>query len=360
MNTIMRILLNSLFLIVLFMTFCTSLSAVTPMLNNPRIGDNVQYSRAELFFNDSDTMALNPVVKKVSSNDILEMAVFSPEPEDSLNTYFTTFGDVSFEIKEDSKRLYITYCHKPGMSRYYSDCMPYGVGHSANSKGYVSSYGVFENIGSYSTESQYSIAIYPDLAIITADGDSISNIECVEYRDSGMIKTAPDSVFQTGSCIREWYAPGYRYPLLIEEEENFLNEEGYVVSSKQSFWCNQDSQYELNDFLNEEIRQLCDYSKTSENGFDYPSYKRRTDSVGSMPGCIRWGEGRESLIISNTFQDNQFTEALLCDIKGCVFGVYDLTLQEHTSIRLSDLPMGVYLLALQSPSRPVTYKFTTD
>lgn len=356
----MRKLLSSLSLIVLSLTFCTSLSAVSPMLNNPRIGDNVQYNRAELIFHDSDTMALNPVVKKVSSDGILEMAVLSPEPEDSLNTYFTTFGDGAFEIKEDCNRLYITYCHKPGMSRYYSDCMPYGVGHSENSKGYVSSYGVFDNIGSYSTESQYCIEKYPDLLIVTADGDSINNVECVEYRDSGMIKTAPDSVFQTGACIREWYAPGYRYPLLIEEEENILNEEGYVISSKQSFWCNPDSQNELNDFLNEEIRQLCNNSKKSENWFDYPSYKRRDDNAGTMPGCIRWGEDRKSLIISNTFEDNHFTDALLCDIKGCVFGVYDLTLQEQTSIRLSDLPMGVYMLALQSPSRPVTYKFTTN
>ena len=98
-------------------------------------------------------------------------------------------------------------------------------------------------------------------SLILAEGDTLRNVLRVhtqrntDVRITGMIGGKELGILKKSTDIYEWYAHGYRYPVLKSVKENILQDTTLLRSTQVSFVINRTEQEGMEDIVNEEIRR---------------------------------------------------------------------------------------------------------
>lgn len=203
--------------------------------------------------------------------------------------------------------------------------------------------------------------------LVLPGGDSISDVirVCSELRVHGSLslKTAGNSVVDRSdvpaSVMRqyEWYAQGYRYPLLTVNEEWQETEQGLTLSKRESFIISRFNQeYSVKaDPANEDQRELI-AKNTARPETDYGS---NTPSIHDVK--VSASNGKLAIVFESG-ADNGIVEFAVSDSSGISY----LNIPRHRITEgenqieadCTQLPPGEYALLLVCGPERYSYTFT--
>lgn len=329
-----------------------SAHAIDPALTIPRIGDSLPVLKLKTQPEFSDSAELCPAFTNSAIERQYELRIWAPAALDTTSTYIVTLGRDVLTLVQSGDSLYQTKKTAPGYTRAFTELLPYG--YSAGSTGcrISSSSGKWNNLGGFITSGHTSSALHRGLSLITFDGDTIINVECchTETRERMIYNLSDTSVFK--SCRKQWYAPGYRYPLLIHEEALLFTEEADTLDHI-SLWYAIDDKSQINqienDLANETLRQQRPEVNAPANHL-----KNRRNSDERQNRIITYDPTRNCIIIEPT---PDTTSYLLCNVYGIVYGTGSIPQEVIHKVSTENLNPGEYVFYLNTSGEPVAYKF---
>ena len=331
--------------------------AISPVLCEPRIGDRLDVDILAGGQAFADTSRLCPVLREASVSAKQTLGVWKPLPDDTLSFAYLSLGAELDKLTKSSDGLKTRFEQRPGNKRTFDGEMPYGIAE----RGYscqLSSTGTHDAMTRYRTEGQVDVMVHTGLFMVDLEGDTVWNVACTEYAVTDSIYYSDsDTCFHT-SVLRQWYAPGYRYPLLVYRKDVIRNLETDIPDSSEKWYaCRRDTQEEkiTDDPVNEEIRRTIAESNSPDPGA-YRNRPGRTEDSGLPPFLKRDGDG---IVVSGSLADGPVTGVILCDIKGCVYDAHKFGDKEiQYRIDCSRLVSGeVYILYVQSDNESYVYRF---
>lgn len=344
------------FNIVLFLT--ESVMAVNPLLNFPRPGDEVIFHQFE---KEPEWIgSLSPDISKVKIKRGEIMRISNGLTNDSVRNICITRGREikTFGIADDSLHLLSEY--KPGFSRVY----PSGVFLSPDSLPWINadirSVGRIDNLDEYSSSGCMTIGYFTNLKIII-DNDTLHNVECIRAETDEILSFYRNGNLRHKRVSRYWFAPGYRYPILINSEDSLLSMSDEPVDNT-SIWeySLPDEQGEMteNDPLNEYMRDMLTYNSDDGNIGNAADEKggsnddeNRFPSIPAENGILR---------IKSPFGSDGITSVMITDLSGRIY----LSERHNRGIPvfetdISVFPAGVYILIVSSDNESFIRKFVS-
>ncbi len=329
--------------------------AIAPDLTLPRVGDNIAVFRLTHKPAFLDSLSLNPDLSDIELERFGDLKIWPPSAADSVSTHIMTLGRDVFALVQSEDTIRQISKTSPGYFRSYDYAPVYGYTNMTKICEFCSQ-GHWDNIGSFKTSGRQSASLIKDLTFISADGDTLPNIECCQYNiiENFVFDQEYQAVFK--SVIRKWYAPGYRYPLLIHEDGVMLSEYADTLDAV-STWYMTDPKMQVesieNDPVNTAIRQQQILARRhfSHHGISMD------DSNGSFgSNGIKYNQEINILSVSPCLENAVYQSFLLCDITGIVYRSGDMP-AEGISIDTSNLRPGEYLFYVSTTALPLVYKF---
>lgn len=303
-----------LFIAVAILLMFITASAYSHLLNFPRIGDKMGISILSGKTVKTDSIL---TMADISGADVVSYEryiVWEPAPDDTITTMIVTVNREQKYLTANNK---ILYCHsviKPGYVRYYKDKQPYCIDGSYGNSFYVSSDGRIDGVSEYSSHGEFNYSVSEECTLILPLSDTLCNVERIDQRVTEEMLFG-DSVIIHHSNNSEWYAPGYRYPVLSHQQDVMLTENNDTIDTN-SRWVYIEPFTQAdeikNDLINESIR-----SELSNSKHKSPSMpvKNKIGANDITPPNIRWNSDRTVITVSGrSLSNEQSGDVILCDI----------------------------------------------
>ena len=333
-------------------------SAISPVLCEPRIGDRMDFDVLSGVGIFADTACLCPVLTDARYIGRRTLAVWAPLPEDTVSFAYMSMGPELSRLSRDGGALSVRFEQRPGSRRSFGTGMPYGMAESGFSAPLTST-GTLDGMSRYRSAGCVDVRVHPDLFIVTPEGDTLSDAVCVEYSISDTLFYERGDTCLHAAVQRRWYVPGYRYPLLSGRTDMIHSLENELIDTSEKWYAAGTSVQEENitrDPLNEEIRLIVAENRLPQSQ-PVRTAPEPTGGHGTLPSFLqRDGDG---IIVSGTLDSGKITSVILCDIKGRVYDSHTFgDTESRYRIGLSRLTSGeVYILYVQSDSESYVYRF---
>lgn len=344
--------------IVLLLMLSVHLRAISPVLCEPRIGDRLEIDVVSAVRSFADSAGLCPELSEVWASGQQSFGVWAPLSNDTVSFAYLSLGSELSKLTKDGDALKVRFEQRPGNKRTFDSGMPYGM----SEYGYscpLSSYGTVDGLSRFRSAGRVEVSAHPRLFMITFNGDTLHNVECTEYAVTDTLYYESGDTCLHAATHRLWYAPGYRYPLLVCRKDEIRNiENEFLDFSEKWFSCRTDIQEDniTEDTVNEEIRRAIAENRSYHLPIQYNAKNISADN-GALPPCMR--RDGNSIVVSGSFRDEKINCILLCDVKGRVYTshVPDEN-QTQYRIDLSRLVAGeVYILYVQTDGEHYVYRF---
>lgn len=325
--------------------------------NTPRAGDRLTFHRLKSAPAWTDSAQLSPDLSSAAVTGSALLQVFPPSPADTLSALCITFARVVMNAGEHDGKLCHISEYTPGDSRKYR--IPYPLNFAMESgKVYPAvSDGLITEGDRYATSGIVTGNVTYGLAVTIEPEKTIRNVRCVESVAVDTFTFSRTEPFVHTGTVREWYAPGYRYPLLRMQHDAIATLSGEPVDSVSSWYMTDpDGQEEsiTDDPVNEAVRYAIRESGRSRF---IPGGTDPGDNGGD-PGAVKVTDRGGSIAVSSPSGSGGITEILLCDISGKVYDYRSFPdgAPEVTVTKERLLP-GLYLLHISSGTDTSVYKF---
>lgn len=333
-------------------------SAISPVLCEPRIGDRLDVEILSGMDTFADSAGLCPVMTDARYIGHQTLAVWAPLPDDTVSFAYLSMGPELSRLSRAGGALNVRFEQHPGNRRSFGTGMPYGMAETGFSAPLTST-GTLDGMSRYRTAGQVDTRVHPDLFIITPEGDTLSNAVCVEYSVSDTLFYERGDTCLHTAVQRRWYAPGYRYPLLSGRRDMIRSLENELIDTSEKWYAAGTSAQEekiTRDPLNEEIRLIAAESRLPEPQ-PVRTAPETTGRHGALPPFLL--RDADGFVVSGTSGSGKITSVILCDIKGRVYDSHTFGDTEgRYRIGLSRLISGeVYILYVQSDSESYVYRF---
>lgn len=231
----------------------------------------------------------------------------------------------------------------------------YGMPIASVTKDSIISHGKSNMIGKYKTCGVWTTTRIGGLTAITIEADTLRDVECVQTNIEETLIYTPDTTQYKG-VVRQWYAPGYRYPIVSHEGGILFSLAGDTLDTVSNWHVTVPSQqraYIEDDPANEQIRERYEKMKLESR---FNPNNNNLPSKGNN-GQIYYDSDRQSVIINPTFaMDEGDREYILCNIYGVVYYRGELN-PEGVTISTKDCHPGAYFVYVSTSSEPIIYKF---
>lgn len=336
--------------------FC--IHAVSPLLNSPRIGDKVTIYMpldGTVICNDS-TLLLD--LTKLNTKRERNMQIWHPVSTDTCSAFTVSLGEEISNIVGEPGMYKLNAILKPGITKYYNIPVRYGIWDDLSNNEEYRAHGIITSVGSYTQTGQIRQSVFSGLKVLLPDDTNLVDVECVETSDEGcIVYNNTDTCLYTG-VHRQWFTPGYRYPVASQHNVTLISLEGNVIDQKTEWRIIMPDvqEYEIrDDILNENLRALIKEHE-QRSGYDLKplAFDRNVST-----SAIHIAEDNSQLNISRNPNDPTYQKMILFDLLGNVYLANKLTacdLQKTVDIRT--LSPGVYMLCIISDIEPLTFKFT--
>ncbi|MDE6207669.1 MAG: T9SS type A sorting domain-containing protein [Muribaculaceae bacterium] len=332
---------------------------VSPELNSPRIGDEL--TLLEL----SNVVVSQPSVDECIdlSNATMtsesEFRVCKPAKEDTLTTMIIAVGRRNIGLATVDNQLYKNRSFQPGQRRIYLSAIPYNTYMDTLTVHELKTSGLIARIGQFTSKGLESSCMTRDTKLITFDGDTLTNVECVRTSiDEEFMYEYGDTVRHIGE-ENKWYVPGYRYPALTYTADIMISHAGDTidyVSHWEAIDLKQQEEKIKVDQVNECLRDIL------KKSFFTNKYVNHTEVPGDgsfRKGNIEWDAKTKTLTVLPTFNtSDEPVDYILCDAYGRVFRTGSLSSNVPFELSLVDFPRGVYVFALYNDQGLHTIKIT--
>lgn len=358
---VMKMKMSNKLLFFLSLVFSLRALAISPELTYPRIGDKVTILKLQSGPAWTDSLCMCPNLTNVPIYAREPMKVWAPSRNDSSAYCLIAKGRESIRLAVISDTLYQLDRIVPGRSLFYMTMPAYGFINDDNLSLPIKASGITENIGKYTMEGTWSFSKAKSLSLVTFDGDSIDDIECITTDiNEKLVYINNDSTMYQG-VIKRWYAPGYRYPLLSHEKGVLLSMTGDTLDYISSWYAIDPSEIIAeveNDYINELIRNRYAIARqyVNSNPSDNKEHSKHERSDNNI---VYYDIANNKIVINpSSFSDNDANRAyILCDISGIVYA-YGNTPSEGSAISTSGLNPGTYLLYISTANEAIVYKFS--
>lgn len=344
----------------LFCAFAYSIIAygVSPSLNSPRLNDYVTVQTLTHEPRWVDSLCYCPDLQNLTIKSEKKMHVWPPAPDDTISSMIITLDRDILYISGREGMYYVTSCLKPGITRFYIKPEIYSVPdsfstHDYETQGHISAIGEYKSLGVSSKK------LISSLSIVLDENDTLTNAECVHTTRHGKIIFNDSDTCILHASNRDWFAPGYRYPILCETNDIILSLSGDTIDVDKS-WSVMSPVIQETDLkddpTNEYIRALV--KNESDKGYHQTFEVNQSDRQTSLHRNIKINADAGEIEISRQFGDPQFKEVVLCDLSGRVYFAKTWTIGQQTlTIPIRSLIPGQYILYVAAEGGPVICKF---
>ena len=348
---------NRLLHLILFWMAAFNGWSISPLLCEPRAGDrmNAEVLVGHPVVNDTASIV---DLSRTSGHGSIELGVWAPLPGDTLSRFYITLGNELKKVRGSAGCFYVTHKNKPGYTRRFTTGKPIGMTCIEKTNAAFDSNGLIDGISDYYSTGHYNLAAKDCITMITRDGDTIRNVVCVRTAVCDTLHFSESEPSLHKGIYAEWYAPGYRYPVLYCSADSIFDVEYNLADAAEKWYCiSPETQEECieDDRLNEEIR----HAVAEEKNRPGPSQNSPAKTHGNTPPFIKWNADKTEITVTQTFSDSAFTEIILCDIHGRLYysDKGDGTEKTH-NISIAGFNPGVYLLYIGREPEPYVYQFT--
>ena len=348
---------TKLILLIVCILLGQSISAFDNDCNAPRIGDRLTFHRLGGEPAWTDSARLCPDLSSVETEKSIRMQIFAAMPDDTLSTMTITFATTVMSVGERDGVI----CHIadfiPGETRKYKSDYPLNFNLKTGSQYIVSSDGLINEVDNFTTSGSISGNTLYGLTLAIDEERTISNVRCIESIATDTFTFGRIEPFLHTRSISEWYAPGYRYPLLRKQKDVIVALSGEEIDSATSWYMTQPDEQEdklKDDSVNELLRNAL--RESERNNFTPKGTVNNQDE--GIPGSkIRQTE--DGITVSTAMGNGNITQLLLCDISGKVYSYQSFEDgMAEVSVSTTGLLPGLYILHLLSGDDTITYKFT--
>lgn len=352
--TTMKITIINLFLLL------TTLSGwcLSPQLTVPRIGDKVTALNLaiEPLFNDS--LELYPHFDCYAIESKFDLRIWAPSSLDTTSSFVITGDRITEHVRLTNDSLFIISRIKPGMTREFEPAPFYGYPPLDFSERKIETKGRTESIGEYTTAGAHQTEVIKGLYAVTWYNDTIPDVECVKRTiKETLIYDGKDTTVYS-ECSKTWYAPGYRYPILWNEEGRLTDPRGELIDEISNWYMIEFQEQEDNikdDPVNELIRQRRAHIKDNRSTDEKEKGKRT--SPEDSDNSINYDPEKKLITISpRLFTGDKFKAYILCDISGHVYSYGEIG-SDSVSISTAGYNPGTYLVQVATESDPLIFKF---
>lgn len=343
----------------LFISACATVVCsygISPLLCEPRIGDRLSAEQmAGRPMIDNAAGIVN--VSRMTVTGITELGIWNPVPSDTLSRLYVTSGSELKKIRGAAGDMYISHENRPGYIRRFPSGMPFGMVAENKVNATLVSDGRIDGITDYSSSGRYTLTLR-DYIIISHDDDTLKNAVCVKTSVCDTLHFSDAEPSMHKGVYSEWYAPGYRYPVLSCAIDSIFDMERNLSDASEK-WQRiiREMQEESikDDPLNEEIRKaIADEENRQRTALPIQSDER----CENTPPFLRWNADKTEIIVTETFSDEAFMEVILCDIHGRLY--YSSKGEgpdQIYHISTSGLIPGIYILYIGREEEPYVYQF---
>lgn len=334
-----------------------SVSAVSPELNAPRVGDTLKIIRLAEQPATTDSTGLILDLSRTDFRGTFDFTCWQPSRLDSLSDMLIVSDREIYRLVTKDKHQYILDRSTPGITRHFESDVPYALFPDSLKNVAAESRGRMDGVGIYRSEGDASQKTVSGLSVILAGGDTIRNVECMVTDTRELVEvTELDTTYHINRICR-WYAPGYRYPIVTGEKTISLTLDGDTVDIVSNWTAclpaGQEEQID-DDPVNEMIRaSIAENDKPHTNPI--PSSNK-----GHTPGreVCSFDRDRQEITINRTFSSPGVNEYIIGDFAGHVYAHGELSSSTPTAVvsTVGYLPGG-YFIHLTTDSEPVVYKF---
>jgi len=334
--------------------------ALSPRLCSPRIGDRLVIKQLDGVPMFVDTLNSCPNLTNSQIEKNLIMQIWEPAPDDSTSTLVIAKERIVLNMSGTLGNYSISAMSKPGSNTRYNPPLPYGVCDSLSHDFRFTSSGNIASIGNFKSSGRYSSQLTDNLSIVSIEGDTIKNIECLTNLLNETIDANGGESYVHHSRERRWYGTGYRYPLVAEFNDVILSLEGDTIDSNIVWQIIEPQSMDnlADDPVNDYLRSITQNENHNTNEeYETISGQNKNSAVGDFIINSN-GENITVTLHAGIIQSDQIRNLLLCDIHGRVF--YYNTYSEPSqsaSVPLTGMPPGVYLLNIESDNSSAIYRF---
>ncbi len=335
------------------------LLAISPKLTHPRIGDKLTILKLYGQPQWIDSLSQSPDLSNVSISDSEQMKVWSPSKADSISYCVITRGREVANLIKRGDTVYQLNRILPGRTKFYDTKPVYGMPYLPVSNKTIKTHGTTNNIGTYQTFGNWSTSKIPGLMVIGFDGDTIRDVECVQTDISEtLIYSERDTTLYSGR-VQQWYAPGYRYPLLEHETGTLFSVEGDSLDHVYNWYAIDTSEQreilsddDVNRLIRDRYENANSWAESNSGGGNTNMTFNNTNAE------IYFDEKNNRIIINPSFalSDKENRAYLICDISGVVYAFGEIT-SEGLILSTEGYNSGTYLLHLSTSGEAVIYKF---
>lgn len=191
-------------------------------------------------------------------------------------------------------------------------------------------------------------------SLILTEGDTLRNVIRVHTQRNadvtitGIVSDEDFGTLQKATSIYEWYARGYRYPVLRTIEEQ-ISKDGTLLRTVQNAYCITPEEQELlDDLVNEDIRMNDSIAYAASN----PVSNMHVETNGY------------SATLTYDLATDAHISMTLANTQGMVYWRYDAyetADEEHShTILLSGLPHGQYIIHLNANGQNCSSKVNVE
>ena len=367
------------------MAFTLMSFSLTRLNNEPRLGDSM--IREELKNNSitSDSIGYNINLSKCKIDREWEVIYMEPALNDTISSItLSTMSRNIAKLVGTSYGIAVINESKPGQKLYYTKPYPEFV-LTSDTTALFSGKGRKGSLTPFKTQGTWHSSLQHDASLITPECDTLKNLTCAELNINSDIQLeVGDSIFIYAhkGTRRQWYAMGYRYPILEMNEHVFYIGDSIVDSSKQwSYLSTQNQEIQIendieNETLREAIRNNIFYSRSTQAS-NYSTHanienKQTIENPNinnlhnvkvatSFMANLDWDISTQiaKIILSSNSTNTITVFATLCDSGGKVLQHEKIDLNGHGVIRFSmqNYQAGIYFALIESGIDNVSFKF---
>lgn len=323
---------------------------LSPTCNAPRPGDRITKFVVE---NVMTTPADTPDYVDLSESRTVgrsTFAVYNPAQEDTLSAMMITDAGRTTRLIRSDHQLYEYSYYQPGETRRYTAQVPYGVCADSMMHHAAGSEGALASIGDFVTEGNRRMTLDGNHTLITMTADTIRSAECLSvFTDEHFHYAGGDTVRHVG-VLRQWYAPGYRYPVAEYSDDIMITLDGDTIDQVNRWRATDLHQQQENvkdDPTNELIRE---YVYHPEYRPDYTVRHEPGSGDGtSGNGSITWNPESETVTFAPDYDgDTATSEYVVCNDAGVVFATGTVGRTTGLIISLRGYSDGTYIIALKT------------
>lgn len=356
------------------MPFILMSFTLTRVQNLPRHGDSLQ--REELKSSSVTTDSLGNNVDLSKSVTIREWHIqyHLPAKKDTVSAMLvTTEGKSVCHLVDTQYGLASLDDIKAGQQIHYSTPFPEFV-LTRDTSAYFSGNGRKGSLSEIELKGKWTFSSKSGTSVITQDCDTLKNLLCTAlYAEGNVFWTIGDSItdYKYHSLRKQWYASGYRYPILELTEHSIYDKNSKTLDTdnRWTYFSPLSQEEQLKeDPDNEEIREFqpIQYDKPSKSGNRETNPDRKTGYdnqpfIGDNGFSASSIWKKETQIAEITISSTKHTAVQLClyDAGGKLLQMKTKKLSgwDKFNFNLHQYASGTYLIIVESEAGNASFKF---